>query len=352
MAPVSLVTGAAGFVGTNMVRTLLDAGHTVVATDHPQVCALADNDRRRGRFPAILRQWNVVPQPADLTRPAEILPLVQNVDYVFHIAGIFSYSAPLATLRQVNVEGTRHLCDALCARAPQAHMVVWGAGGVYAPPPLGQLLSRPYTEDSPIGPPNRYLQSKWEQEQLALAYHRTRGLDVRSIRPFTVYGPYGVYGGGAAILQFARPRYPVIPRNFLGRVPFSHVADVCGAALHLAQRPDTAGQAYNVVDNSACSMVDMCRIIAAIRGTRPIVLPPVPLRFAKGAMYGLAGIAWALARLTHRPPFLEHDMVKLFGSDQWHANAKLTATGYVLKYPDARTGLTETIRWYERHGWL
>ncbi len=45
-------------------------------------------------------------------------------------------------------------------------------------------------------------------------------------------------------------------------------------------------------------------------------------------------------------------MVKLLGVDLWFSNQKLKDLGYKLRYPDARIGLQECVRWYEEHGWL
>ena len=128
--PKSLVTGACGFMGTHMVEVLAAAGHDVRATDLPS--AWAGDDRTTGRFPSVVQRLGAEIIPADLARPETLEPLVKDVDYIFHVAGVFSYKAPWALLKRVNVDGTRALLDcALRAGNGLKRVVVWGAGGIY-----------------------------------------------------------------------------------------------------------------------------------------------------------------------------------------------------------------------------
>lgn len=348
--PLSLVTGAAGFTGTHMVECLRQAGHRVRATDLPD-CLGAD-DRARGRFPSLLQCDGVEIRPADLTKLEHIPPLLANVDYVFHIAGLFSYTASWEALYLINVEATRNLCEAVLAHRPQARLVVWGAGGIYETPPPGVRLPIPIDETGKKAPVNRYLRSKWQQEQLVLDMQRYLGLRVSVVRPFTVYGPRGVYGGGQMILQFAKTRRPRIPRNFTSRVPFSHVTDVCHAALFIAQQERAVGETYNIVDDSSYSLAEVIRIVAGTRGYRSYWVFPIPIWLVRQCAYVIGFLLRQLSRITKRPPVIETQAVKLLGIDHWYSNAKLKALGYRLRYPDAKPGLQETVRWYETQGWL
>ncbi len=349
-APFSLVTGAAGFTGTHMVETLLAAGHRVRATDLPS--ALAGDNRERGRFPSVINKPGVEIVPADLTRLEDVTKLVQDIDYVFHVAGLFSYSAGWDLLYQINVEATRNLCEAIIAHRKTARIVVWGAGGIYETKAPGVLLASPINEAAKKAPVNRYLRSKWHQEQLALDLHRYLGLQVSIVRPFTVYGPRGVYGAGQMITQFAKTKRPRIPRNFNTRIPFSHVHDVCAAALYIAQRSDTIGEAYNVIDDTPLTVAETIRIVAGTRGYRTYWVLPVPIWLLRQLAYIAGFFMRQISRITKRPPVIETQAVKLLGIDHWYSNEKLKSIGYQLKYPDAKIGLQETVRWYEHEGWL
>src|SRR5262245_2726666 len=146
MPPLSLVTGACGFMGTHMVEILTEAGHRVRATDLAQ--SYDHDDIRTGRFPSILKKLNVEFVPADVTNRETVEKILKDVEYVFHIAAVFSYSASWEILHRVNVEGTRHLLELLKQVPTFKKLVLWAAGGVYRFPKGPEDL--PLTEQSPI----------------------------------------------------------------------------------------------------------------------------------------------------------------------------------------------------------
>src|SRR5438128_63093 len=128
-APLSLVTGACGFMGTHMIDVLAEAGHRIRATDLSQ--SYDHDDLQKGRFPSILKKHSVEFVPADVTDRTGLEKILHDVDYVFHIAAIFSYSAPWDILYRVNVEGTRHLLELLKEISTFKKLILWAAGGIY-----------------------------------------------------------------------------------------------------------------------------------------------------------------------------------------------------------------------------
>jgi len=345
--PVSLVTGACGFIGTHMIEVLCEAGHTVRGTDLPE--SFRADDRARGRFPSVFKGLGVEFVPSDMTRPETLPGALDGVDYVFHIAAVFSYTAPWETLRRVNVDGTRELCNLILERKRIRKLVAWGAGGVYGFPPAEFL---PVREEDPKSPPNAYLRSKHEQEQLVMAMGRTRGLRYSILRPTGVYGPRCVYGMGQVMLPAIRNPVVAVPRNFGTRVPLVHVRDVCEAALFLALSEQADGEAYNLNDDSQMTVVEFMKTLAELQGKRFLRLPPVPVRPLKTLLLGAAFLEGQLARtVTRYAPKLEPDTIRFLGRDIAYSNRKLKDLGYRFRYPDAREGLRETIEWYRQAGW-
>ena len=346
--PLCLVTGACGFIGSHMVEVLHKAGCRVRSTDLPD--AYAKDDRKRGRFPSVLKDLGIEFVPSDVTR-AETLPdAVRGVSYVFHIAAVFSYSAPWETLKRVNVDGTRELCSILSREKVFKKLVLWGAGGVYGFPPEESL---PIREEDPKAPPNNYLKSKHEQEQLVMQIGRKTGLRYSIVRPTGVYGPRGVYGMAAMILPLAKPKRLFVPWNLTTRIPLVHVRDVCEAALFLAKNKASDGEAYNLNDDTQLTLVEYIRFMGEIFGKPVTLLPPVPLRLMKALLSRLGAIeAIVSTYIVKRPRLLEPDTIQYLGVDIAYSNQKLKDAGYSFLYPDARTGLRETVDWYRRSGWI
>ncbi|MBN2056862.1 NAD(P)-dependent oxidoreductase [bacterium] len=347
--PLCLVTGACGFMGSRMVEVLHEAGYGVRATDLER--AYKRDDRKRQWYPSVLKELKIEFIPADITDPLSLASLVADVEYVFHIAGLFNYTAPYKALRRVNVDGTRNLLDAFAGREKVKRIVVWGGGGVYGAPSARGGVS--FTEDMAPLPGNDYLRSKWEQEFLVMEHGRRRSIPYTIIRPTTVYGPRQTYAAGGLIMAAAKPMLSMVPANFTFRMPMVHVDDVCGAALFLASRPEAAGEVYNVNDDSQLRTVDFFKYTAKVMNHVPVVLPPVPLNLIKRLLGHAADLYMPLWRLiTDAPAPLEKSTIEYLGEDFQYSNDKLKALGYTFKYADARDGLLATLDWYRAQGWL
>jgi nucleoside-diphosphate-sugar epimerase len=344
--PLCLVTGACGFNGAHMVEVLHERGYGIRATD--LASAYEADDRAGGLFPSVLKRLGVEFVPADLTDPPSLNAVVKDVKLCFHIAAVFSYSVPLDLLERVNYDGTRELVTRLLAQPSFSKLVFWGAGGVYS---LASPI--PFTEESPIDPGNDYLRSKSMAEQLVMDYGLDQGLRYSIVRPTSVYGPRGVYGTGQLLRVAASGPVAMCPTNWRFRIPFVHVRDVCQAALFLAENPAADGEAYNLNDSSEVTNVELFRFVADLLGKPFVPLPQVSMGPLKAVLEPVArGLQWLSKNVTHRPPLLEAPVVEYLGVDLAYSNQKLLDAGYQLTYPDARQGISDTILWYQRNGWL
>jgi nucleoside-diphosphate-sugar epimerase len=345
--PVSLVTGACGFMGTHMVEILHEAGHHVRATD--LASAYEQDDLKRGRFPGVLRKLGVEFTPSDMTKPESLKPLVKGVDYIFHIAAVFDYLAPWEVLYKVNVMGSRELFKMAIEEKGLKKLVLWGAGGVYG-------FSRPYreiyTEDMAPEPGNNYLKSKWQAEYDLMEMGRKHKLPFAIMRPTTVYGPRGVYGGGQMIMAAAKMKTAVTPASFTEHIPFVHVRDVCSAALHLAVTDSATGEIFNLNDDTIMTTLEFFQYVAEITGHKFVKLPPIPVKPLRPVVKGVATVMETVFKAIGTRPPLERDSASYFGHDFRYANDKLKKTGYKFIYADARDGLRDTIDWYKKEGWL
>lgn len=337
-----VVTGSCGFIGSHMVETLVADGNEVIATDHPSAFE-AKGKVARMRV-EVVRRIAARVAAADLTVPGSLDEVVRGADYVFHVASVFNYSVPWATLYRVNVQGTANLLDSI-ERANNGikRLVVWGAGGVYGMPTPDNT---PFTEDTPPNPSNNYLKSKWFQEFLTMERCSRAGIKWTIVRPTTVFGKRQAYGPPDLFRQVYRSGVVVIPANMTGRIPFVHVEDVCGAALHLAKYPSGANGVFNVNDDSRMTTVDVFRYLAQVFGRPFVKLPAVPIGALKSVLGVVADVSGVVARRLGTAPVLERDTVAYLGADFTYSNEKLKKAGYEFKHPDPKPALAEVARWF------
>jgi UDP-glucose 4-epimerase len=180
----AVVTGAAGFIGSQLVERLLGEGHEVTGIDafldyYPRPVKELNLAKARGR--AAFRFVEGALQ--DL----ELAPLLEGAAQVYHLAaqaGVrASWGREFAIYTDNNVLATQRLLEAAVA-AGVPRVVYASSSSVY-----GDSPALPLREDGPCRPVSPYGVTKLAAEQLANLYSRSHGLPVVSLRYFTVYGP-------------------------------------------------------------------------------------------------------------------------------------------------------------------
>jgi len=314
-AGITLVTGAAGFMGSHLVEHLVSLGTRVRATARPR------------KDTSFFDRLGVEYVPADLTRPETLPPLLTGVDRVFHLGAICNFSTPYEKLYPTNVAGVEAL-TALVLEAGVKRYIHVGSTSVYGPYP-----GTPYCEDGPRNPQDDYGRSKRDGEDVV--WRRIgEGLPAVIMRPCTVYGPRCTDGAGKA---FSRPTsIAAIPGHGRQRLSNIRAEDVAAAAAHLSHRDEAVGQAYNIAEDTNPSLEEALILAAETFGTKPPSLH-LPLGFLKV----VARIDGYLAARQGRIPDLEYDAVRYLYNDYIVDNTKLKATGYRLLYPDFRASMKQ-----------
>ena len=249
-----VVTGAAGFIGSHLAEALLDAGHDVVAvdclTDYYDPALKEENARRFDVVRADLAE-----DPLD--------DLVAGADGVFHLAGqpgVRSFGDVFPTYLRRNVLAA----DRVFAAASNAgtRVVFASSSSIY-----GDAEAYPTPEETVPLPISPYGITKLACEHLARAYAKSFGLDVVTLRYFTVYGPrqrpdmalariidalawgetFEVYGDGAQSRGF------------------TYFADVVAATIAAMERAP-AGAVYNVGGGEQATLGEKMRLLEAISG--------------------------------------------------------------------------------------
>ncbi|WP_254666613.1 NAD(P)-dependent oxidoreductase [Humibacillus sp. DSM 29435] len=312
-----LVTGGAGFIGTNVVSELVARGHTTTVLDslRPDVhtdggeAARARLHEIAARSPAPDRAVNLA--VGDARDLGVVTRLCGDVDVVVHLAAKVGLGLDIDDIDDYvssNDLGTatvlRAAARAGITRFVQASsMVVYGEGhytcddhGVVPPAPRTRdwleqgrfdppcpVCAEPLTaglvsEHALLDPRNTYAVTKVAQEQLASVWSRETGASAVSLRLHNVYGPNmpknTPYAGVAAIFASALDRGEA-PRVFEDggqRRDFVHVTDI-GAAFAVATEADTSGhRAFNVGSGVVHTVGDLAQALSGARGgPEPVV---------------------------------------------------------------------------------
>ncbi len=318
---MTLVTGAAGFMGKHLVQYLVAHEVRVRATARPR------------QDTSYWDKMGVEYVGADLTKPETLPPLFEGgVDRVFHLGAICNFSTPYRQLYPTNVLGVERITE-LAIEAGVKRYVHVGSTAVY-----GSYRGTPFTEDSPREPQDSYGRSKRDGENVV--WRRIEeGLPAIITRPCTVYGPGCNDGAGKA---FSRPTsITAIPGS--GRQLLSNVRaeDVAAAVVHLSHLDDAVGKAFNIADESHPTIEEALTIAARTFGTSP---PKLHLPLA--AVKVLARIGGVLSRMKGQIPGLEYDAVRYLDRDYVVDISRLKDTDYQFIYPDFAESMKQMGEWH------
>lgn len=320
---ISLVTGAAGFLGSHVVEYLVKKGVRVRATARP---------RKEISF---FERLGVEYVGADLSKPATLLPLFDgNVDRIFHLGAICNLSTPYEQLYPINVNGVREITRLALAHKVKkfVHVTSTSVYGYYA--------GTPYRETDPRHPENDYGKSKRDGEDVVFK-RMEQGLDAIIVRPCTVYGPRCTDGAGKV---FSRPSaIAAIPGSGNQRLSNIRVEDVAAALYYLSEKQGIIGQVFNISEDTNPPLGEALMLAAKIYGTKP---PGIKLPLA--LIKCLAWIDGKISKSKGKIPDLEYEAVKYLYYDYVVDNSKLKETGFELQYPDFYASMAQLGEVYRK----
>jgi dihydroflavonol-4-reductase len=319
---LSVVTGAYGHVGANLVRALLDRGDRVRAADRRQTEALEGLD--------------VEHVAIDVLDPASLEKAFAGADTVFHLAAIVSITGEQGGLvRRVNVEGPRNVARA--AMACHVSRVVH-CSSVHAfdlercGPELTEAGPRSVATHLPA-----YDRSKNEGENEVRAAI-AEGLDAVIVNPTGIVGPhdYGPSRTGELLIQFRARKVPV---NIGGEFDFVDVRDVVSGMLAV-ERSGRTGENY-LLSGHRHTIKELAELATQVTGvTAPRISLPLSL------IVGLAPLVLRLTPVNKIPLFTPESLHALrYGPSVCHHKAS-TELGYMPR-PFIDT-IRDTYAWFDR----
>jgi len=245
MDKMILVTGAAGYVGNNLVRRLVMAGKPVRALVH-------NPEKAKRRLADVRDQIEIV--AGDVTRPETLATAVDGVSAVIHLVAIAIEKGNL-TYEQVNTQGTINLVEAAKTAGVRRFLYMSQNGA-----------------DSALR--YRFLASKGKAQD----YVAASGLDWTAFRPSVIWGPQDEFANVIARLIKLTPLvFPVVGD---GKALFQpvYVGDVVEAVIYSLDNPSTIGQAYDLGGPEVLTYRQIVeRVQRALNTRRRLIHVPVPL---------------------------------------------------------------------------
>jgi nucleoside-diphosphate-sugar epimerase len=321
-----LVTGATGFIGEALTRSLLDSGERVrVLARQPDKVAAA------GLAVAEVAQ-------GDITDAAAVERAIAGCDTVFAIAGTFREpNLSDQRYREVNVDAVRLMMDA-ARRQGVRRVVHCSTVGIH-----GNVAGAPASEATPIRPEGIYEITKAEGDRLALSEARD-GLETVVIRPAPVYGPgdtrlvklYKLASRDRVILLGdGRPHYHMI-----------YIDDLVAAFRRAATASGVSGQAFIIAGAEMPTLEDVIRRIGRLTGHPNqtfVKLPAGPILLA-------GDLCERICRPLGISPPIYRRRIEFFVNNRAYDTAKArTRLGFAPKV-SLDEGLARTLAWYRQQG--
>lgn len=258
------VTGAHGFVGTQLCGQLTGQGFSVDAVGRPALggLSLTDSEGWKRRL--------------------------AGVDAVVHLAARAHVTRdraadPLALFRAVNVEGTRCVAQAAVSAGVRRFVFV-SSIGVFGTASAGRLDER-----STIAPQEPYAISKWEAEQMLRSLERDCGLEVVVVRPVLVYGPR-VKGNFLRLMRLVASGIPLPFKAIVNTRSFIAVANLCDLLQACVVHPQAPRRTFVAADGEDISTSGLLSLISKAMGRpdRQFKLP-LPVLRTVSTVLGMQG---------------------------------------------------------------
>ncbi len=323
-----LVTGANGFIGANVVRTLLAHGEDVRAF------VRAGSDRRS------LAELPVELAEGDLRDPDSVRRAVAGCARVYHVGADYRlWARDPQELHDTNVGGTIHVLDACLALGVErvVHTSSVGTIGLSA-------LPGPCDETTPLAPgqiSGPYKRSKLDAERVALSYAE-RGLPVVIVNPAAPIGPWDAKPTptGKILVDFAHGRMPAFVDTGLNVV---HVRDVAEGHWLAAER-GRRGERY-VLGHRNLTLREILETLAELLG-----LPAPRIRLPYAVAWAAGVLSTAASNLvTHRPPAIALEAVRMSRRPMFFEASKAVRELGLPQTP-VREAFEDALRWFAEHG--
>jgi nucleoside-diphosphate-sugar epimerase len=316
-----LVTGATGFTGRHLVRSLAEHGQ--------KVRVLVRSAARAAGLPP-----GVDVQVADITDPAAVSRVVQGVSTIYHLAAAYREASHREKgYWRINVAATHNLLEAAAASGVE-RFVHCSTVGVH-----GNVTNAPADETTAFCPGDAYQRTKLEAELLALSYARDRGLPVTVGRPTAIYGPadtrllklFRMIANGTFVMLGTRDIF----------YHMVYVDDLVRGLKLLATHPRAVGEAFILGGGRYYSLKTIVDMIAKLLGVRQprLRLPALPFQLV-GSLCEAICVPFGI-----EPPIYRRRVDFFTKSRAFSIDKSRRVLGYTPRMA-LEDGLRRTLDWY------
>jgi dTDP-glucose 4,6-dehydratase len=269
-----VITGGAGFLGSNLCDRLLDMGHEIICLDNLLTGSIDNISHLMGHPRFRFVKHNVT----------EYIFIGESVDAVMHFASPASprdyLEFPIQTLK-VGALGTHKTLG--LSKNKKARFLLASTSETYGDPLVNPQPESYWGNVNPIGLRGVYDEAKRFAEALAMAYHRYHGLDTRIVRIFNTYGPRMRPNDGRVVSNFIVQALRGQPLTVYGHGEqtrsFCYVQDEVEGIIGLLMAPDTETIHYpvNIGNPHEVTVLEIAhRIIELTGSASPVVYEPLP----------------------------------------------------------------------------
>ena len=254
-----VVTGGAGFVGSNLVQLLVEEGHEVTVIDN-----LCKGETNLQNLATVINKIKF--EKIDIRDYESMRKALKNIDGVFHQAALTvvqdSFSRPEEYF-DVNVHGTENIFK--IANENKFKVVYASSSSVY-----GHKLETPISEDAERNPINPYGKTKLETEHLVEKYSKLN-VEIIGLRYFNIFGIGQTLDYAGVITKFLdrinEGKAPIIFGSGSQIRDFIHVSDVAKANL-MAMNSNSSNLIVNIGTGKAVSVLDLANMMANASGSK------------------------------------------------------------------------------------
>lgn len=268
-----LVTGGAGFIGSNLVDALLKKGYRVFALDNLLTGNESNLSEAKKHPDFTFIKYDVINEP----------PVLGPIDYIYHLASPASvpdYQKFAEETALVNTVGTRGLLKV--AKAHNAKFLFTSTSEVYGDPKEHPQKETYWGNVNPNGVRACYDEAKRYGEMMTLLYVRKYGVDGRIARIFNTYGPRMRPTDGRVISNFVNQAIVADPLTVYGdglqTRSLCFISDMVSGLIALMECEKTIGEVVNLGNPEECTMLDLAKKIKTMmKSASEIIHVQLPL---------------------------------------------------------------------------